>query len=86
MLERLKRHWISIALFFLIPISSCTLISEVDRGLIDDGTPDAAGATGGRGGSAGSSGTNGTGGSSGTDDAPTSNDSASDDTDDAAGD
>jgi hypothetical protein len=90
MIETLRRHWIAIALFSLVPISSCTLISEVDRGLIDDGTPDAAAGVSGAGGSGGSAGSAGTGGSSGTagtggsSDAPTSNDDASDDAADDA--
>jgi hypothetical protein len=82
MIESLRRHWIPIVLFSLVPISSCTLISEVDRGLIDDGPPDASGGAGGTGASGGSSGTDGTGGTSGTggtNDAPTSNDDATDD-------
>jgi len=87
MIESLKRHWIAVALFSLVPISSCTLISEVDRGLIDDKPPDASGGasgSGGSGGRGGSSGTAGSGGSAGSNDAPTSNDDASDDaTDDA---
>jgi len=82
MIESLKRHWIAIALFSLVPISSCTLISEVDRGLIDDNAPDANAGTSGSGGSGGSSGTGGTSGTSGTsgtggsNDAPTSNNDA----------
>jgi hypothetical protein len=86
MIESLRRHWIAVALFALVPISSCTLISEVDRGLIDEGRPDASGGTsgGGSGGSGGSSGTAGSGGTGGSNDAPTSNDDAANDaTDDA---
>jgi hypothetical protein len=95
MIETLKRHWIPIALFSLVPITSCTLISEVDRGKIDEKRPDASGgasgsgATGGSGGSSGADGTGGTAGTAGaggSDDGPMSNDDASDDgdTDDAA--
>jgi len=82
MIESLKRHWIPIALFSLVPITSCTLISEVDRGLIDDGPPDASGGAAGTGARGGSSGTGGTGGSGGSNDAPTSNDAAEDAADD----
>ena len=80
MIESLRRHWIAVALFSLVPISSCTLISEVDRGLIDEGRPDASGGTSGSAGSGGSGGSSGTAGSAGTggaNDAPTSNDDAS---------
>ena len=90
MIESLRRHWIAVALFSLVPISSCTLITEVDRGLIDDNAPDSSAGTSGSGGSAGSagsggsSGTAGSGGSAGSNDAPTSNDDASDDAADDA--
>jgi len=78
MIESLKRHWIAVALFSLVPISSCTLISEVDRGLIDDNTPDSSAGASGSAGSAGTSGSAGSGGGAGSNDAPTSNDDASD--------
>jgi hypothetical protein len=92
MIESLRRHWIAVALFSLVPISSCTLISEVDRGLIEthDRPPDASGGasgsggSSGRGGSSGTNGSGGTGGSAGSNDAPTSNDDASDDAADDA--
>jgi hypothetical protein len=66
MIETLKRYVIPIALFSLVPISSCTLIAEVDRGLINEGQPDASpGGTAGSAGAGGSGGTDGSGGTTG---------------------
>jgi hypothetical protein len=56
----LRRCLLIASLGLIVPVTNCTLITDVDRGLIKDDTTDAA--SGGRAGSGGSGGTAGTGG------------------------
>jgi hypothetical protein len=70
----LRRCLLIAGLGLLVPVTNCTLITDVDRSLIGaDDTDAASGGTGGTGGTGGAGGTGGSAGADAPDDGITTN-------------